>query len=117
MGEDEVTSSDGPPVAPASLRAEVVREPERLRPRDLDSGDEVGTDTIGTDLERTWEDLRQVGAGGVEPTAPKWIEAGGLEVAGEDARNDDRAAALRRLLRCRAARPRDGEERGGDRRC
>ena len=34
-----------------------------------------------------------------------------------DRPEDDGAAGLRRLLRARAARSRDGEERDGDRRC
>ena len=111
--EDEVLRRDRDAVAPARLRADVIGQCERLPRRVVDPRDEAFlVREVGTDVEGLLQNLL------APDHLPPLIAAHGQNVQtgrlGGHA-NDERAAALRRLRR-RAARSRDGKERGCDRR-
>ncbi len=112
--EDEVLRRDRNSVAPPRCRMDVVGQRERRPPRELDPRDEAFlVREVGTNLERPLQNL-------VNPEEQPSVAIRGWDVQtgrlGANLAKDKRAAALRRL-HARTARPRDGEERDGDRRC
>ena len=118
VGEDEVRSGDRHPVAPAGLRANVVRQRERRPGRERDARDESRPPReIRTDVERRLEHLARDEPEGERSRSRGALvserrEAGGLP---ERPSVDDRPTHARRL-RLRAAGARDGEQRDGERR-
>jgi hypothetical protein len=113
--EDEVLRRDRYSVAPVRRRMNVVGQREWSPQSEVDPRDEAFlVREVRTDLERLLENL-------VNPEGQPFVATRGWDVQTRRLRanraKDERAAALRGLLRGSAARPRDSEERDGDRRC
>ncbi len=117
--EDEIARRHRYAVAPACFPADVVRQSERRLPCVVDANDELRAPLyLGPDIVRALQH-EVVDASLRDPRCTRntsqdgWGETGWL---GSRLCVHERSAALRRL-RGRAARCRDREERGGERRC